>query len=177
MIDILIGIIATIASTIIIGLFGLFTVTPYKRHQEIFVKILRFIRNYEDPRDYHSSLTPKLLMTDCIDKQTNNITEIIDLIDDQQELNPLLYKLFKYEKIRVNLILMFEYIRNPIMLKESKEFDDEYIIDAGKLFKDLKRISRFPWIKFSVIIFILLVLFISVLVLAFKLSIDHNLLC
>lgn len=97
MVDIIIGVIATIASTIILGLFGMLIITPYRNHQEIFKKILRIIRNYEDPRTYQRQMLPTSLMVDCIEKQICQIEEIFDLIDEQKDLNPLLYKLFRYE--------------------------------------------------------------------------------
>lgn len=174
MIDILIGIIATIASTVILGLFGMFIITPYRNHQEIFKKILRIIRNYEDPRKYQGQMLPSSLMVDCIEKQICQIEEVFDLMDEQKDLNPILYKLFEYEKAEGLLHILFEYIRNPIMLKDSKEFDDEYLLDTDKIFSNIKKKARFPWIKFGIITLILLLLFISILVTLFKLAIVSN---
>ena len=174
MIDILIGIIATIASTVILGLFGMFIITPYRNHQEIFKKILRIIRNYEDPRKYQGQMLPSSLMVDCIEKQICQIEEVFDLMDEQKDLNPILYKLFEYEKAEGLLHILFEYIRNPIMLKDSKEFDDEYLLDTDKIFPNIKKKARFPWIKFGIITLILLLLFISILVTLFKLAIISN---
>lgn len=174
MIDILIGIIATIASTVILGLFGMFIITPYRNHQEIFKKILRIIRNYEDPRKYQGQMLPSSLMVDCIEKQICQIEEVFDLMDEQKDLNPILYKLFGYEKAEGLLHILFEYIRNPIMLKDSKEFDDEYLLDTDKIFSNIKKKARFPWIKFGIITLILLLLFISILVTFFKLAIVSN---
>ena len=171
MIDILIGIIATIASTVILGLFGMFIITPYRNHQEILKKILRIIRNYEDPRKYQGQMLPTSLMVDCIEKQICQIEEVFDLMDEQKDLNPVLYKLFGYEKTEGLLHILFEYIRNPIMLKDSKEFDDEYLLDTDKIFSNIKKKARFPWIKFGIIALILLLLFISILVTLFKLAI------
>ena len=171
MIDILIGIIATIASTVILGLFGMFIITPYRNHQEILKKILRIIRNYEDPRKYQGQMLPTSLMVDCIEKQICQIEEVFDLMDEQKDLNPVLYKLFGYEKTEGFLHILFENIRNPIMLKDSKEFDDEYLLDTEKIFSNIKKKARFPWIKFGIIALILLLLFISILVTLFKLAI------
>lgn len=171
MIDILIGIIATIASTVILGLFGMFIITPYRNHQEILKKILRIIRNYEDPRKYQGQMLPTSLMVDCIEKQICQIEEVFDLMDEQKDLNPVLYKLFGYEKTEGFLHILFEYIRNPIMLKDSKEFDDEYLLDTEIIFSNIKKKARFPWIKFGIIALILLLLFISILVTLFKLAI------
>lgn len=174
MVDIIIGVIATIASTIILGLFGMLIITPYRNHQEIFKKILRIIRNYEDPRKYQGQMLPTSLMVDCIEKQICQIEEIFDLMDEQKDLNPLLYKLFRYEQTESYLHILFEYIRNPIMLKDSKEFDDNYLLDTEKIFKSIKKNARFPWIKFGVIALVLLLLFISILIIAFKLAITPS---
>ena len=57
------------------------------------------------------------------------------------------------------------------MLKDSKEFDDEYLLDTEKIFSNIKKKARFPWIKFGIIALILLLLFISILVTLFKLAI------
>lgn len=170
MLDLIIGIVATIASTIIIGLFGLLIIAPYKMHQEIFKKILRLIRNYEDPRTYQGQMLPYSSIVKCIEKQVNNIEEINDLIDEQKDLNPLLYKLFKYDEAKRCINVLFHYISDPIALEESKEFDEEYRLDSQKLFKELKQRTRFPWLKFVIIISTLLLLFIITLVLAFKLA-------
>lgn len=35
------------------------------------------------------------------------------------------------------------------MLKDSKEFDDNYLLDTEKFFKSLKKNARFPWIRFA----------------------------
>ena len=174
MIDLFIGIVATLASTIIIGLFGLLVNTPYKVHQEIFKRILRLIRNYEDPRTYQGQLLPHSFIVKCIEKQVNDIEEINSLIDEQKDLNPLLYKLFKYDEVKRCINVLFHYISDPIALEESKEFDVEYRLDSQKLFKELKQRSRFPWLKFVIIISILLLLFISILVLAFKIATNNN---
>lgn len=174
MIDLIIGVVATIASTAVLGLFGMIIITPYKNHQEIFKKILRLIRNYEDPKEYQSQIVSQMLITDCISNQIEKIEEVFDLMLEQKDLNPLLYKVFRYEKIKGFLCILMEYIRNPIMLNNSKEFEDTYLLDTEKLFKDLKKNARFPWVKFGIFAFILLCLFICILAITFKIAVTPN---
>lgn len=169
MLDLIIGIVATIASTIIIGLFGLLIITPYKNHQEIFVKILRLIRNYEDPRSYIGQQLSHSFMVTCIESQANAIEDINELIEDQQELNPI-YKIFKYHDVTRCLNVLFHYITDPISIEE--EFSEGYKLDTQKLFVELKKRSRFPWMKFSLIILFLILMLIGILVMAFRFAVN-----
>ena len=172
MTDLLIGIIATLLSTVIIGLFGLMVIKPYNAHHEVCRKVLRVIRNYEDPRRFVGYLAPSSLMMDCIDKQLKSLQEIFDLISEQKDMNKLLYRLFRYDKISSACWLLFEYVRNPIMLKETKEFEDDYRLNTDTFFRSMKSDARFPWGRFLVIALLLVLLLTTVVILVFRLAVQ-----
>lgn len=58
--DFIIGILATLLSTAIIGLWGILVIDPYRSHVSIHKKIMRFIRNFEDSREINDKLTQHL---------------------------------------------------------------------------------------------------------------------
>lgn len=174
MLDIIIGIVATIISTVILSLFGMIVIKPYRKHREIFKKILRVIRNYEDPRKYGEQILAQSITINCIGEQMAQIEELFDLMTEQKDLNPFLYKLFRYHKIQADFCILFEYIRNPIMLDKFKEFDDKYLLDTKKLFKSIRKNTKIPFVEFRIIAVILLLLFIIVLIIAFKLAISSD---
>lgn len=61
MLDFIIGVFTTIISMLLIGLWGILIINPYKTHLTIYKKTLRFIRNFEDPRRFEGQLAPKVL--------------------------------------------------------------------------------------------------------------------
>lgn len=164
MIDTIIGVIATIISTMIIGLFSLFLLKPYEDNLIVRKYVLKIIRNFNDPRD------EKYAIEKCIEEQLSSIQEVLDLISEQCELHPILSKLFKYNDLIMNLNFLSEYIRNPIMLNDSKEFEDSYVLNKDKYYKTLKSCAKFPLLKFALIGFILFGLLLGIIIFAIKLS-------
>lgn len=145
--DLVIGVVSTLVSTIIIGLWGTLIIVPYQNHMKIYKAILHLSRNYEDPRKYEGQLIPTSLMTNCIGRHLEQIGNIQDSLLEQKDLSRFAYWIFKYGKLVGQLEFLAEYTRNPIMLSEQKEFPDDYLLDQDKFFGELKKLSRFPKIK------------------------------
>ena len=78
--DFIIGILATLLSTAIIGLWGVLVVDPYRSHVSIHKQIMRFIRNFEDPREINDQLMEHLKV-ESISRQINTLDDILDLIE------------------------------------------------------------------------------------------------
>lgn len=152
--DFLIGTVTTLLSAFIIGLWGTVIVLPFQTQQKIHKAVLRVLRNYKDPRDYQGMFTPTSLMLDIMKKQCDQIEEIIDLIQEQRELNKFTCWLFNYDRLEANLHFLFEYIRNPIMLDEQKEFEDNYALDTDKFFADIRKTAKLPKLKLGLIFLI-----------------------
>ena len=169
--DLFVGIIATLLSTIIIGLYGVLIIAPYNAHREIYRKILRVIRNYEDPRTFKEQFLPESIMVDCIKKQVDSIYDILDLIEEQKDLNKLVYKIFKYKRTAENLSLLNNYISNPVLLKDQKEFEDNCILDSSKFLPRLKKEAKLPVGRLAIFFFIPTVLLIAIVVVAIYLVI------
>lgn len=91
MLDFAIGVFATIISTMLIGLWGIVIINPYRSHLTIYKKILGFIRNFEDPRRFEGQFVPKSLLVDCIKRQIEVLEEILDLIEEQKDLHKFWY--------------------------------------------------------------------------------------
>ena len=87
MLDFILGVFATIISTLLIGLWGILIINPYKTHLTIYKKILRFIRNFEDPRRFEGQIIPNALLINSIERQVEELEEILDLIEEQKDLN------------------------------------------------------------------------------------------
>ena len=166
MIDIIIGVVSTIVSAAVLGLFGMRILTPYKNHKEISKRVLHFIRNYEDPRQYKNALYLSLMLN-SIKNQTNEIEDIINLIDEQNDLNPFLYKLLKYDQTKHILEFLFQYLADPVVLNENKKFEETYRLSTEKIFMDLKKSIGFPWKAFIISAFVVLI-FIGILVITLK---------
>ena len=163
--DFIIGILATLLSTAIIGLWGLLVVDPYRSHVSIHKQIMRFIRNFEDSRENNGQLMEHLKV-ESISRQINTLDDILDLIEEQKDCNKFVYWLFNYKIISKYLNVLFEYIRNPIMLESQKRFDNDYILDSGKVFDLLRKKSKvFNWKMFFSLLVITMVL-ISIFVIA-----------
>lgn len=131
MLDFILGVFATIISTLLIGLWGILIINPYKTHLTIYKKILRFIRNFEDPRRFEGQIIPNALLINSIERQVEELEEILDLVEEQKDLNRFWYWLFNFNGVSRYLNRIYEYIRNPIMLDEQKEFKDDYILDCN----------------------------------------------
>lgn len=56
--DLIIGVVSTLISTIIIGLWGTLMIVPYQEHMKIYKAILHLARNYEDPHKCGGQLIP-----------------------------------------------------------------------------------------------------------------------
>ena len=163
--DFIIGILATLLSTAIIGLWGVLVVDPFRSHVSIHKQIMRFIRNFEDPREINDQLMEHLKV-ESISRQINTLDDILDLIEEQKGCNKFVYWLFNYKIISKYLNILFEYIRNPIMLESQKRFDTDYILDSAKVFDLLRKKSKvFNWKMFSSLLVITMVL-ISIFVVA-----------
>ncbi len=90
--------------------------------------------------------------------QLDEIKIVIDSVDEELD-HPLSSRFYNYAKIRVLLLLLFEYIRDPIQLPQSKEFEDNIVLDTDNFFKRIKKELRVPKYK----IFVLALLFIITL--------------
>lgn len=164
MLDFIIGVFTTIISTLLIGLWGILIINPYKTHLTIYKKTLGFIRNFEDPRRFEGQLAPKVLQTNCIKRQIEELEEILDLIEEQKDLNRFWYWLFSFKNVSRYLNTIYEYIRNPIMLNKQKEFKDDYILDCNLFFKKLKKIVKIPNWKVLFLLILVTVLITSVVI-------------
>ncbi len=163
--DFIIGILATLLSTAIIGLWGILVIDPYRSHVSIHKQIMRFIRNFEDPREINDKLTQHLKV-ESISRQINTLDDILDLIEEQKDCNKFVYWLFNYKIISKHLNILFEYIRNPIMIESQKKLDNDYILDSAKVFDLLRKKSKlFNWKIFFSLLVITIVL-ISIFVVA-----------
>ena len=160
--DLMIGVVSTLISTIIIGLWGTLIIVPYQNHMKIYKAILHLARNYEDPRKYEDQIVPTSLMTNCIGKQLEQIENIQDSLLEQKDLSRFAYWIFKYEKIVNQLEFLAEYTRNPVMLSEQKEFPDDYLLNQDKFFGELKKLSRFPKVKIILLFLIPTIALIAV---------------
>lgn len=152
--DLIIGVVSTLISTIIIGLWGTLMIVPYQEHMKIYKAILHLARNYEDPHKYEGQLIPTSLMTNCIGKQLEQIENIQNSILEQKDLSSLSCWIFKYEELVNQLGFLAEYTRNPIMLSEQKEFSDSYRLNQDTFFEELKELARFPKIKIALLFLI-----------------------
>lgn len=169
--DFLIGTVTTLLSAIIIGLWGTVIVIPFQTQQRIHKAVLRVLRKYTDPRDYQGMFVPTKIMMDSIETQCDQIEEIIDLIQEQRELNKFTCWLFNYDRLETNLHFLFEYIRNPIMLDEQKEFEDNYSLDTDKFFADIRKNAKLPKLKLMVLFLLVpLLLLIGVALSMFLIS-------
>lgn len=171
--DLIIGIVATLLSTVIISLWGIFIITPYNEQRKIYKKILKTLRNYKDPRKYENKILPDSITINCIKEQVDSINEILDLLEEQKDLNHFLYWLFNYEKVKIYLRFLLEYIRDPIMLKEQRQFESDYILDSKKLFHTIKKKSRIPIGKIILLFLIIAILLITIIVIIMYLTINH----
>lgn len=149
--DFIIGTVTTLLSAVIIGLWGTVIVIPFQTQQKIHKAVLRVLRNYKDPRDYQGIFTPTSLMLDITKKQCDQILAIKDLIDEQRELNKFTCWLFNYDKLEEYLIGLWDYIKNPIMLDEQKEFGDDFRLDTDKYFSDIRKIAKLPKLKLMIL--------------------------
>lgn len=152
--DFLIGTVTTLLSAVIIGLWGTVIVIPFQTQQKIHKAVLRVLCNYKDPRDYQGMFVPTKIMVDSIETQCDQIEEIIDIIQEQRELNRFTCWLFNYNQLEKYLISLFEYIRNPIMLDEQKEYKDDFRLDPDKYFSDIRKIAKLPKLKLMFIFLI-----------------------
>lgn len=164
--DLIIGIISTLISTIIIGLWGTLIIVPYQAHMKIYKAILRLSRNYDDPRKYIGDLMPTSLMINCIEKQRGQIEEILESILELKELSRFTYWLFNYQKLELSLKLLFNYTNDPIMLDKQKEFSDDYILNQDAFFADLKKTARLPKIKIILLFLIPTIMLIAIIIIA-----------
>ena len=162
--DFIIGVFATIISTLLIGLWGILIINPYKTHLTIYKKILKFIRSFEDPRRFERQFVPNVLQTNCIKRQIEELEEILDLIEEQKDLNRFWYCLFNFKNVSRYLNTIYEYIRNPIMLNEQKEFKDDYVLDCNLFFKKLKKIVKIPNWKVLLLLILITILITFILV-------------
>ena len=85
MLDFIGDVLTTIFSTFIIGLCGITIVDPLRSRLIIYKKILRVIRNFEDPRKLGDGFVPNTILIDNIKKQTEAIEAILDLVEEQKE--------------------------------------------------------------------------------------------
>ena len=164
MLDFTIGVFATIISTMLIGLWGIFIINPYRAHLTIYKKILRFIRNFEDPRRFEGQFVPKSLLVDCIKRQIEFLEEILDLLEEQKDLHKFWYWLFNFKDVSRYLNIISEYIRNQIMLDDQKEFKDDYVLDCNFFFKKLKKIVKIPNWKVLLLLILITILMTFILV-------------
>lgn len=153
MLDFIGDVLTTIFSTFIIGLCGITIVDPLRSRLIIYKKILRVIRNFEDPRKLGDGFVPNTILIDNIKKQTEAIEAILDLVEEQKDLRRFWYWLFNYKEVSRYLNILFEYIGNPIMLKGQKEFEDDYVLNTNMFFKKLKKKAKIPNGKIISIIF------------------------
>ena len=152
--DLTIGIVSTLISTIIIGLWSTLIIVPYQEHMKVYKAILRLARNYEDPRRYEDQFIPTSLMTDCIEKQLEQIESIQDSLLEQKELSKFACRIFRYEKLINKLKFLAEYTRNPVMLSDQKEVSEDYLLDQDKFFGELKKAARLPKVKIALLFLI-----------------------
>lgn len=164
MLDFILGVFATIISTLLIGLWGILIINPYKIHLTIYKKILRFIRNFEDPRRFDGQIIPNALLINSIERQVEELEEILDLVEEQKDLNRFWYWLFNFNGVSRYLNTIYGYIRNPIMLDEQKEFDDDYILDCNFFFKNLKKTVKIPNWKILFLLTLVTILITSIVV-------------
>lgn len=164
MLDFAIGVFATIISTLLIGLWGILIINPFRSHLTIYKKILKFIRNFEDPRRIEGQFIPKSLLVDCVKRQIEALEEILDLVEEQKDINKFWYWLFNFKDVSRYLNTIFEYIRNPIMLDEQKEFKDDYVLDCNLFFKKLKKTVKIPNWKIVFLFILITILIISIFV-------------
>lgn len=160
--DLVIGVVSTIVSTIIIGLWGTLIIVPYREHMKIYKAVLRLARNYKDPREYEGQLLPVSLMIDCMEKQLDQIENIRDSILEQKDLSAFSYWIFKYGKLAQKLTFLAEYTRNPVMLNEQKEFSDDYLLNQDKFFVELRKAARLPKVKIVLLFLIPTIALIAV---------------
>ena len=164
--DLIIGIISTLITTIIIGLWGTLIIVPYQEHMKIYKAILHLSRNYDDPRKYIGDLTPTSLMINCIQKQREQIEEILDSVLELKELSRFTYWFFNYPKLEISLNFLFNYTNNPIMLDKQKEFSDDYTLNQDAFFAGLKKAARLPKIKIILLFLIPTIALITVILMA-----------
>ena len=90
------------------------------------------------------------------------LEEILDLVEEQKDLNKFWYLLFNFKDVSRYLNTIFEYIINPIMLDDQKEFKDDHVLDWNLFFKKLKKTVKIPnWkIVFALILITILIIFI-----------------
>lgn len=150
-------IIAILSPIILSGLSKIFFIEPLKMHKEISKKITKLKNNFTDTnnRNKCDSMTIGI-----IEKQFNALKEILDMIDEIIETNKIFAFLFRYKELRMYVVILFEYNRNPIMLKEQKEFNDDYRMDINLVFKKIISIINFQ--KRVLMIFICLLVIVSI---------------
>ena len=103
---------------------------------------------------------------ESISRQINTLDDILDLIEEQKDRNKFVYWLFNYKIISKYLNILFEYIRNPIMLESQKRFDNDYILDSAKVFDLLRKKSKvFNW-KMVFSLLVITMVLISIFVVA-----------
>lgn len=166
MLDFILGVFATIISTLLIGLWGILIINPYKTHLTIYKKILSFIRNFEYPRRFDGQIIPNALLINSIERQIEELEEILDLVEEQKDLNRFWYWLFNFKGVSRYLNTIYEYIRNPIMLNEQKEFKDDYVLDYNLFFKKLKKTVKIPNWKIFLLLILVTILITSVVVIS-----------
>ncbi len=154
--EILLEIIISAGGSLLSGFICfLFCLKPYQEHKKTYAKIMALKRNYKDPK-FTKPINPDIGL---IEKQGNDIIEIINRIDEMIDLHSKFAWFFDYKMIRDEIWLLFEYNRNPIMLKKQKIFEDSYTMDIDLLFNKIKKHMNFQkrvlflFIIFSIIVF------------------------
>ena len=166
MVDLLISTGSTLISAIIVGLWGILVIIPYKKHMKIYRDVLYLRRNYSDPRRYEGEFIPSSIMVDCIGKQLDLIEKVLDSVLEQKELSKFSNWFFKYEELAYRLNFLWEYTKNPIMLDRKKEFSNDYILDQEIFFSDLKKAASLPKVKIIFLFLIPAIVFIALISIA-----------
>lgn len=142
--------VVTLLAAAILALFGALWKAvlrnPYNSYVSIRKKTLQIMRDFRDPREIGND-TP--LRDRIIFAQLDEIKIVVDSIDEESD-NRMLSKFYNYAEIRILLVSLYEYIRDPIQLPQHKEFEDSYVLDTNKFFKKIKKELRVP--KYKIII-------------------------
>lgn len=150
--NIIISFVSSIIGPIILGILSIiFCIKPYREHKIIYSKIRHLQRNYRDvfKKNAHDSF-----IVGIIEKECNEIGDIIDSLHRLVDTNPIFAYLFNYKPIISLLETLFYYTKDPIMLEKDKLFEKNYQIDLEKLFK---KIYLYMNIQYKVLILFLIV--------------------
>ena len=144
--------ISVIGSIVYAIIYRILCIDAYKEHKENYHKLMCLKRNFKDPNDTYP-INPDV---NLIGKQLCQIKELSDKIDKMRDIHPVFSFFFNYSKLHRNVVLLFEYNRNLIMLPKQKFFEDDYRMDLNKAFKKTELLMKVQ-IRLYIFIFILMI--------------------